>query len=61
MGFTTWHPIETPPVKAGYYLVGNSDTHEVAQARYIPKKKQWKFPSARMAFEVQAWADMPTI
>ena len=61
MSFAMWNSIETPPEKAGFYLVGNRDTHEVAQARYMPKKKQWKFPSAQMAFDVQAWAEMPAI
>lgn len=61
MSFAMWKSIETPPERAGYYLVGNRDTHAVAQARYMPKKKQWKFPAAAMAFEIQAWAEMPDI
>lgn len=61
MSFAMWNSIDTPPAKAGTYLVGNRDTHEVGQARYMPKKKEWKFPSAQMRFEIQAWADMPAI
>lgn len=61
MSFAMWNEAAVPPKKAGVYLVGNRDTHEVGQARYMPKKEQWKFPSAAMAFEVQAWAEMPAI
>lgn len=61
-----WQSIEKPifenlPLKSGFYLVGNKDNHKVGQARYIAKKKEWRFPSAKMAFEVQVWTDMPTI
>lgn len=61
MSFVKWNSIETPPSRAGTYLVGNRDTHVVCQARYMPNKKQWKFPSAQMEFEIQAWAEMPSI
>lgn len=61
MSFAMWNSAKTPPARAGIYLVGNRNTHEVLVARYMPKKKQWKFPSANMAFEVEAWAELPAI
>jgi len=61
MSFADWKSAESPPKKAGYYLVGNRDTREVGMARYMPKKSIWKFPSSQMAFEVQAWAEKPGI
>lgn len=61
MSFAQWQSIETPPAKAGTYLVGNRETHVVRQARYMPKNKEWKFPSAAQAFKIQAWAEMPAI
>ena len=61
MSFAMWNSAKIPPIRAGRYLVGNRDTHEVGVARYMPKKKIWKFPSAQMKFEVQAWAEMPSI
>ena len=61
MSHALWKSATVPPQKAGTYLVGNRDTGEVGQARYMPKKREWKFPSAQMAFVVQAWDDMPKI
>ena len=61
MSFAMWTPFSTPPKKAGVYLVGNRDTHQVGLARYMPIKKKWIFPSAWMSFEIQVWAEMPTI
>ena len=55
MSFAMWTPITTPPKKAGVYLVGNRDTSQVGQARYMPVKNQWRFPSAKAAFEIQVW------
>ena len=61
MSFAMWTPFSTPPKKAWVYLVGNRDTHQVGLARYMPIKKKWIFPSAWMSFEIQVWAEMPTI
>ena len=61
MSFAMWTPITTPPKKAGVYLVGNRDTSQVGQARYMPVKNQWRFPSAKAAFDIQVWAEMPGI
>ena len=61
MSTAMWKSAETPPNKAGTYLVGNRDTKEVGQARYMPNKKQWTFPSAALAFDVHVWDDMPGV
>lgn len=56
----TWRAIaEQPPAHAGRYLVASDATKEVAEARYMPKKGIWKFPSASRAFNVTHWADKP--
>ena len=61
MSFAAWVDISTPPKKAGVYLVGNRETHAVGQARYMPKKNEWRFPSSQMRFVIHAWAEMPGI
>lgn len=61
MSHAMWKSAEAPPTYAGYYLVGNRKTKEVGMARYMPKKKIWKFPSAAMGFVVQEWDDLPGI
>lgn len=61
MSFAMWTPISTPPKKAGTCLVGNQDTHQVYVARYMPIKREWRFPSLDKSFEIQVWAEMPTI
>lgn len=53
-----WTPVSSPPM-AGTYMAGNADSLRVCQARYMPNKKRWVFPSAQMAFEVTHWQEMP--
>ena len=53
MSFAMWTPISTPPKKAGTCLVGNQDTHQVYVARYMPIKREWRFPSLDKSFEIQ--------
>lgn len=53
-----WRPIETPPT-AGRYIVGSAPERQVGEARYMPYKKLWKFPSAGMRFEVTHWMPLP--
>jgi len=48
------------PKKSGAYLVASAFTKEVGQARWMPRKEKWKWPSAAMAFEMTHWADMPS-
>jgi hypothetical protein len=56
-----WIPVlqELPSAGNRYYLVGNAQTKQVAEARYLPRKHQWKFPSAARAFEITHWTEMP--
>lgn len=53
--------MESLPKSADFYLVANKDLNKVGMARYMPKKDQWKFPSAAMAFEIQYWDFLPRI
>ena len=48
------------PKTAGTYLVASSFTKEVGQARWRPRNKEWKFPSAAQAFAMTHWAYMPS-
>ena len=61
MSTANWTDYRLPPAKAGRYLVGNRETHSVSVARWAPKKREWKFPSAAQAFDVQVWADLPAV
>ncbi len=48
------------PEMAGEYLVASAYTKEVGQARWLPRKKEWKWPNSTMAFEMTHWAHMPS-
>ncbi len=54
-----WIETKDLPPKAGYYLVADSFSRLVGMARFMPQKNIWKFPSAKMAFEVTHWAYLP--
>lgn len=54
-----WRDISTPPDVAGVYLVGNVAEQISGQARWMPRKKVWKFPSAALSFEPDVWTVMP--
>jgi hypothetical protein len=54
-----WNKIENPPQYSGQYLVASWRYRFVGQARFMPKKNQWKFPSAQMAFEPTHWMELP--
>lgn len=54
-----WATCELPPLKAGVYLVWRDGETHAFQARYMPKKERWIFPSASMAFEPTHWKPMP--
>lgn len=41
------------------YLVSNMQTGQVAEARYLPRKHQWKFQNAARAFEITHWTELP--
>lgn len=51
----TW--FDSHPYLAADYLV--SDGTNVRMARWQPKKRTWKFPSAAQVFEVRFWAAPP--
>ena len=48
------------PKMAGSYLVASATTKDVGQARWRPRKGEWKFPSAAMSFPFTHWSHMPS-
>ena len=48
-----------PPDRAGTFILGNTSSGEVGQARWMPRKGAWKFPSAAMAFRADVWTSFP--
>jgi hypothetical protein len=54
-----WTPIENPPRAAGQYIVGNTSHGYVGQARWLPRKAEWKFPAAQSAFTPDVWTAFP--
>jgi hypothetical protein len=56
----SWLSIETPPDRAGTFILGNTSSGEVGQARWMPRKSEWKFPSAHMAFRADVWTSFPS-
>ncbi len=58
----TWKNVHAnPPRRAGYYIVGNLSKGKVTMARYKPRKGEWVFLSAAMAFEVDVWGELPSL
>lgn len=56
-----WRPIKEIPTSAGIFIVGSSINKCVGQARWMPKKKGWVFPSNGMAFpDVTHFRELPT-
>lgn len=56
----SWVSIERPPTSAGRYIVGNTSHGYTAQARWMPRKAEWKFPSAQLTFTPDVWTVFPS-
>ena len=46
------------PKMAGTYFVASERTKDVGQARWLPRKKEWKWPNSAIAFEATHWSYM---
>lgn len=58
---TNWQPVDQPPKQSGKYIVGNPGWKTIGEARWMPKRQKWVFPSYGAAFEVKVWTTFPEL
>ncbi len=57
----SWVSVNSPPTQAGQYIVGNTSHGYTGQARWMPRKAEWKFPAAQSAFTPDVWTVFPSL